>query len=112
RVRQTVAGQSRDLGLLRSQLAAGLDGALTGGLAGGEQLAAGPLGERPDAHRAQLLVGGAELRARLAAAALAAQPLPVEQVRAGELCADPGPAEPCDGLAVERLGVLAVAEQS
>src|ERR1035438_75663 len=28
-----------------------LDAALAGGLAGGRQLATGPLGERPDAHR-------------------------------------------------------------
>ena len=45
------------------------------------------------------------------AAALAAQPFAVEQVRAGELHADAGAAEPVDRLAVEALGGLALAEQ-
>ena len=47
----------------------GLDGALAGGLAGGQQLAAGPLGERLDAHRLQQVVGGAQLLAGVQAAA-------------------------------------------
>ena len=67
-----VAGKPGDLGLLRGQLTAGLDGALAGGLAGGQQLAAGPLSERPDAHRLQHAVRGAQLLARVDTAALAA----------------------------------------
>src|SRR6202522_604894 len=54
---------------------------------------------------------GARRLARVGRAALGAQPFPVEQVGAGELRADAGTAEPRDGLAVEPLGVLAVAEQ-
>ena len=49
--------------------------------------------------------------ARVDAAVLAAQPLAVEQVRAGELGTQPGPAEPLDRLAVQALGGLAVAQQ-
>ena len=77
------------------------DGALAGGLAGGQQLAPGALGERLDAHRVQHVVGGAQLLARVDAAALAAQPLAVEQMAAGELDADAGTAEARDRLAVE-----------
>ena len=75
------------------------------------QLAPGPLGERLDAHRVQHVVGGAQLLARVNAAALAAQPLAVEQMGAGELHADAGPAEVRDRLAVVPLGGVALAEQ-
>ena len=51
---------------------------------------------------ANIVVGGAQLLARVDAPALAAQPLAVEQVRAGELRPQPGPAEPVDRLAVQR----------
>src|SRR6266566_5319250 len=94
RVGQAVPGQPRDLGLLRGQLDSGLDGALARGLASSGQFAPGPLGERLDTHRRQHVVGGAQLLAGIRAAALAAQPLAVEQMRAGELYADAGTAEP------------------
>src|SRR6266571_2913754 len=52
RVRQPVAGQPRDLGLLRGQLLVhGHGGPLAGGLTGGPQLALGPLGECLHADR-------------------------------------------------------------
>ena len=105
-------GQPRNLGLLGGQLDGVLDGAPTGGLACGPQLAPGPLGERSDAHCVQHLVSGALLLPGLAATALAAQPLAVEQVRAGQVRADPGPAQPLDRLPVTALGRIAVAEQS
>ena len=69
-----------------------LGGALAGGLAGGQQLAPGALGERLHADRVEHVVGGAQLLARVDASALAAQPLAVEQVRAGELRTQPGAA--------------------
>ena len=50
RVRLPAGSQARDLHLLRSQLVERLDGALTDCLAGGQQLAAGALGERLHAH--------------------------------------------------------------
>src|SRR5579859_3184828 len=111
RVGQPVPGQPRNLGLLRGQLRGGLDGRLAGDLAGGCQLAPGPLGERTDAHSLQHLVRGPQLLSRLTSTALAAQPLAVEQVRPGQLCADPGPAQPLDRFPVTALGVLALAEQ-
>jgi len=60
----------------------------------------------------QHLVSNAELHACVHAAVLAAQPLAVEQVSAGQSGPDPGPAEPPDRLLVEQLGGLAVADQS
>ena len=54
-------------------------------------------------------MGGAELRARVDPAALAAQPLAVEQVSAGQLGTQPGAAQSLDRLAIGGLGVLALA---
>ena len=85
--------------------------ALADFLARGQELAPGPLGERLHAHRRQHLVGGPQLPARFNAAALAAQPLAVEQVTAGELHADAGTAEAGDRLPVEAVGDVALAEQ-
>ena len=85
--------------------------ALADGLAGGQELAPGALGERLDAHAGEHVVGRAQLLARVDAAALAAQPFAVEQMAAGELDAQAGPAEPRDRLTVEIVGDIAVAEQ-
>ena len=93
RVRQAVAGQPRDECFLRRELVRGLDGALVYGLAGGDQLPAGALGERLHANRLEHVVGRPQLRARIAGPALAAQPLPVQQVRAGQIRAELGAAE-------------------
>jgi hypothetical protein len=49
--------------------------------------------------------------ARVDPPALASQPLAVEQMTAGELSSDAGTAEASDGLAVETLGGVALAEQ-
>jgi hypothetical protein len=68
-------------------------------------------GESRRPHRVQHLVGGAQLLARVTAAALAAQPLSVEEVRAGKLRADPGTAQPVDRLEIQPLGAELVAEQ-
>ena len=97
--------------MARGELAVPGGGARAGGLAGGPQLAAGPLGERLHADLSEHLVRGAQLRPRLGPPALAAQPLTVQQVGAGELGPNAGAAEPADRLAVPALGVLAVAEQ-
>jgi hypothetical protein len=91
------------------QVGGGLDGAFTGGLAGGGQLAAGPVGERFDAHRGQHGVGGAQLLAGVGAAALPAQPFAVEEVGAGQLGA--GLVQVRDRVAVELFGGAALAEQ-
>jgi hypothetical protein len=96
-----LSGQPRDLGLLGSQRfasragrrAGGLGGALTGCLAGGQQLAAGALGERLYPHCAQHLACDAQLVARLGDTALAAQLPVVEQARTGQLGTKLGPAK-------------------
>ena len=95
---------SRDLPLLRGQIVARLDRPLAHLLARRQQLPARALGERLHPDRRELLVGGAELLARVDPATLAAQPLAVEQVRAGELGPQPGAAQPLDRLAIQALG--------
>ena len=49
--------------------------------------------------------------ARVCSALLAPQPLAVDEPRAGELYADPGPGEALDGLAVEPLRSVAFAQE-
>ena len=56
-------------------------------------------------------MGRAQLLACLAAAALAAQPFPVQQMGAGQVDAEPGLAEAGDRLTVPALGCLALADQ-
>src|SRR5258708_29299448 len=119
RVGQPLPGQPRDLGLLGGQRmtglagwrADGLRGALADGLAGGQQLAAGALGEPPGSHSLEHLAGGAQLLARVHPAVVPAQPLPVEQVAAGQFGADAGAGEAVDGLTVEPPRGLALADQ-
>jgi hypothetical protein len=109
---QPVAGQPRDLGLLSGQLvAARCGGAPTGGLAGGPQLAAGPFGECLHADRVEHGVRGAQLLARLGPAALTAQPLAVQQVRASQLGPKLRAAQPVNRLAIPVLSIRAVADQ-
>ena len=60
---ESVAGQPRDLRLLGGQGAAGFDAAFADGLAGGQELASGAVGERFDAPPRQHLVGRAQLLA-------------------------------------------------
>jgi hypothetical protein len=72
--------------------AGGLIGTPAHGLAGGQQLASGSLGERLEAHRGQHPVGRPQLFAGVNAAVLTAQPLAVQQVGASEFGAQPGPA--------------------
>src|SRR5438094_7688353 len=49
-------------------------------------------------------VGGAQLLTRIDAPALAAQPLAIEQMRAGEFGTEPGTAQPIDRFAIEVVG--------
>ena len=56
-------------------------------------------------------MGDPQLLASVGTAVLAAQPLAVEQVRAGEFGPQRSTAEPVDRLAVEALGGLALAQQ-
>jgi len=89
---------------LRGERVARFHGTLAGGLAGGRQLAAGTPGERLHADRGEHVVGGAQLCAGVGPAALAAQPLPVEQVPAREFYAEARTSEARDRLAVLALG--------
>src|SRR5262245_127745 len=84
-VRRTVAGQPGDLPLLRGQLISPLQRPLAHLLACRQQLTPGPLAEALHADRREPVVGRAELLPGVDAALLTAQPLSVEQMRAGEL---------------------------
>ena len=56
-------------------------------------------------------MGGAQLVAGFDAPALAAQPLPVQQMRAGELRTEPGTAQPVDRVVVQLVGGRPAAQQ-
>ena len=83
-VRLPVGGEARDLHLLWGQLVERLDRALAHRLAGGQQLAAGALGERVHAHVREHRVSDSQLLAGVDAAVLAPQPFAVQEVRAGQ----------------------------
>ena len=87
-VRHSVAGESRDLSLLRGELFARFDGAFADALAGGRQFALGASGERLNPHHGEHLERGAQRVAGVDAASFAPQPLAVEQVGAGQVYAD------------------------
>jgi hypothetical protein len=78
-------------------------------LAGGPQLPGGPGREGFGPHRGEHLVGGAQLVSGVTAAALAAQPLSVHEVGAGQVGGDRRPAETADRLGVEVLSLAGAA---
>ena len=84
---------------------------LRDGLARGQELVAGALGEPLGPDAAEHLVGGSELLARVDAAVLATQPFAVQEPGAGEVDHATAAPEPLDRLAVEGLRVSRVAEQ-
>src|SRR5450755_2515588 len=104
RVRLPAGSQARDLHLLRGQLVERLDRALTHCLAGGQQLAAGALGERLHAHVREHRVSGSQLLAGVDATVLAPQPFAIQEVRAGQRRAGSDVRQPFDRLPVEPLG--------
>src|SRR5262249_5768828 len=110
-VRVTLARELRDLRLLGSELVALLCAVTSHPLARRDQLAPGALGERLHADRDQHVVRRTQLLARIARPALAAQPLAVQQMRAGLSGCETAAAEPLDGLAVELLGDRALADE-
>src|SRR6185503_10869985 len=85
RVRQSFASEPCDLSLLWSQFVAGLGDALAHSLAGGQQFTSGTVRERLHADRLEQLVRRSQLCARVDAAILATQPLPVEQMCPSEV---------------------------
>src|SRR5580700_5326109 len=111
RVGEAVARQPRDLRLLGSELISGFDAAFPRALTRGRQLALASVGESLGAHAREHLERGTQLLPGLAAAALASQPLAVDQVGAGKLQANACPTQPFDRLAVQGVGGVAVAQQ-
>ena len=85
RVRETVARESDNLLFLRCELVARLSAALSDRLARRDQLSARALGERLHSNGGKHVVRRTKLLACVASSPLAPQPLPVEQMRAGEL---------------------------
>ena len=100
RVRVSVAREPRDLCLLRCELVLRFDAALPDMFAGGQELAARALSERFHADREEQVVSHPQLIARIDAAALAAQPLPVKKMGTGKLWPERGAAQVIDCLAV------------
>ena len=80
-VRQAIPGQPGDLLLLPGEFLARLGAALARLLPGSGQFPAGALGEGLHADGGEQVVGGAQLLTRIAAAAPAAQPLAIQQLR-------------------------------
>jgi hypothetical protein len=78
---------------------------------GGRKLAPGPLGEPAHPHGVEHVARDAQWCPGFNAAALAAQPFPVEQMGTGQVGAHAGPAQPLDRLAVQTLGIRCRAEQ-
>ena len=111
RIGQPIAGEPRDLPLLGGQIVARVDRPLAHLLARRLKLLTRALGERLHPDRGQHLVGRAQLLARVDPAILAAQPLAVEEVRAGELRTEPGAPQPLDRLAIQLVGGRPVAQQ-
>jgi len=101
-----VPGVHGDLQLLRGQVPVGPWCPLARGLARGEQLAPGTLGEAGRSHRAQHLAGAMKLVAGVGPAVPATEPLPVEQVCASQVEAGTRPAEVVDGRLVEVLSTV------
>jgi hypothetical protein len=110
-VRQTVAGESRDLGLLGRELILGLDAALSHLLAGCQQLALRTRREGTGAEPREHVERGAQRIPSIHAAAPSAEPLAVEKVSAGEPHADARATEPFDRLEVQAFRLVAVGEQ-
>src|SRR4051794_32938699 len=93
-VREALASQARDQSLLGGEDVAGRNGPRTHFLPSCKQLTPGPLGECLHSDRHELVVGGTELVTCVDPAVLAAQPLPIEQMRPGKLGTPPDPCQP------------------
>jgi hypothetical protein len=85
------------------EIVARVDRALAGGLAGGQQLAAGAFGEPVRAHRLKSGMRGLQLRARVDAALLPPKPFAIGELRPVGEDGDPGPTELVDRLEVQRV---------
>src|SRR4051812_17236556 len=106
-----VAGHRRDLAFLGREGVARCARSRGHGRAGGEELATAALCERLRPGAGERVVRRFELLASVDAAALAAQPLAVEQAGAGQLDAHPRAPEALDRLAVKRLGDVVLVDE-
>ncbi len=95
-----------DLRLLRSELVEGVHGPFPGALASRLQFEPCALGERLHPEVGEELMGDPQLIPCVKAAALAAQPLPVEQMRPRQVETKACRLQKIDRLSVERLGVF------
>src|SRR5690349_3369694 len=111
RIGVSLTGELGDLRFLDSELTGRLSRTLAYVLARGEQFPLGASGEPVHPQRGQHLVSGPQLVPRVHPAVLAAQPLAIDQVSAGQLHPETGAAEPVDGLPVGALSRLALAQQ-
>src|SRR5690349_16596306 len=111
RVRQPLAGESRDLLLLRRQLISRVGRSLAGLHAGGRQLAAGALGEGLHPRLAEHPVRRTQLLARFQPPTLPAQPFSVEEVRSRVFAGHTRAAEAFDRVTVEGLRHLGRAQE-
>src|SRR5690349_4223793 len=89
-VREVLADETGDLGLLGGELSGGVERASWDERAGGRQLARGAWGERFGTHCRDHLVGGSQLLGRVLAALFATQAFAVEQVGASDFSASGG----------------------
>ena len=104
-------GEVSNAGFLRGEVPFGVRSSLSGSFAGGAQFALGLLCVSARAHGVEHVVGGAELDAGVAASSAAAQPLAVEQVRAGEVDGRTAALKLADRLQVRGLGLAGVIKQ-
>src|SRR5882757_4488113 len=109
-IRQTVAGQSRDLRLLGRQLVARAERLFAYLLTGRNQLSASPLGEGLRAHSGEHLMGGAELLAGCGSSVRSAQPFAVTQPGPREMHDDAGALQAFNGFSEMAVGVLVVSQ--
>src|SRR3954447_26149450 len=96
---------------MRGEVLAGLDVALADAFARCQQLALGAAREGFGAHAREHLDRGAQLLAGVDPAALAAQPLAVEEMGARQINAEARALEALDRLPVEAVDGIAAAEQ-
>src|ERR1700758_4184605 len=109
-VGDAVASQPRDVGLLSGEVLPRLDDAFANVLAGREELALGAAGERLSSYGHEDLVRDSKLLACVHASALAAKPLAIEKMGSSELYARACLGKPVDGLPIQVLRQLAVAD--
>src|SRR5262245_60427742 len=111
-VRETVAGEPRDLCLLGCEVVARLRTALVRGFAGCFEFATSALGEGGGPDAAEPFVCGTKLFTGVDAPFLPTKPFAVDELGAGEVNDDSTTAEPLDSLSVETLGLIALAYES